>query len=327
MQEVVPVGDLKVGMHVTIPGSWFKHPFVRSQFVVSSQRDIHRLAATGISQIPVDLAKSKMALPELTESIFPEDPDESAYRETVPPGRMAALADRAADQATKAYAVKSSSKRIMMKLMEKTPDEAMLREARESLYEVIDCILDGDQLNELLLTISDHDMYTYTHSVNVGVLSLLLARKYFGGSDRHNLRELGVGFFLHDLGKIHIDPAIINKEGKLTFDELQTMRRHPLYGFNILNDANQLTTECKLIILEHHEKEDGSGYPYGLYGGEIHVYARICSLVDTYDALTTDRPYRSKMHPFQALNIIKAGINDSVQKSLFENLVLLLAEN
>jgi HD-GYP domain-containing protein (c-di-GMP phosphodiesterase class II) len=112
--------------------------------------------------------------------------------------------------------------------------------ARESFYEVIDCILDGDQLNTFLLTISD--------------------------------------FFLHDLGKIKVDPAIINKEGKLTFDKLQAMRRHPLYGFNILNDAYQLTTECKFIILEHYEKEDGSGY-------------------------------------------------DSIQKSLFENLVFLLGEN
>jgi HD-GYP domain-containing protein (c-di-GMP phosphodiesterase class II) len=327
MQEIVPVGELKVGMHVTIPGSWFKHPFIRSRFVVSSQRDIRWLEATGISQIPVDLAKSTIATPELKENIFPENPDESEYREMVPPGLMEALTDRAAARESKAYAVKSSSKIIMKRLMEKTPDAGMLCEARESLYEVIDCILDGDQLNQFLLTISDHDLYTYTHSVNVGVLSLLLAKKYFGSSDRHNLRELGVGFFLHDLGKIQVDPAIINKEGKLTFDELQAMRRHPLYGFNILNDANQLTTECKLIILEHHEKENGSGYPYGLYGEEIHVYARICSLVDMYDALTTDRPYRSRISPFQALNIIKSDVNDSVQKDLFQNLVLLLGEN
>ncbi len=327
MQEIVPVGELKVGMHVTIPGSWFKHPFIRSQFVVSSERDIKWLAASGISQIPVDLAKSTIAKPELTENIFPENPDESEYREMVPPGLMEALTDHAAARESKAYAVKSSSKIIMKRLMEKTPDAGMLCEARESLYEVIDCILDGDQLNQFLLTISDHDMYTYTHSVNVGVLSLLLAKKYLGSSDRHNLRELGVGFFLHDLGKTQVDPAIINKEGKLTFDELQAMRRHPLYGFNILNDANQLTTECKLIILEHHEKEDGSGYPYGLYGEEIHVYARICSMVDMYDALTTDRPYRRKMLPFRALNIIKSEINDSVQKCLFENLVLILGNN
>jgi HD-GYP domain-containing protein (c-di-GMP phosphodiesterase class II) len=327
MQELIPVNELKVGMHVTIPGSWFRHPFIRSRFVLSSQRDIHRLAAIGIPQVPVDLTKSKIAVPELTENIFPENLNEPEYREIIPAELMEPLADRATARETKALALKSSSKIIMKNLMEKTPDEVMLREARENLYEVIDCILEEDQLNALLLTISDHDVYTYTHSVNVGVLSLLLAKKYFGGSDRHDLRELGVGFFLHDLGKIQVDPAIINKEGKLTFDEMMEMRRHPLYGFNILNEANQLTTECKLIILEHHEKEDGSGYPYGLYGGEIHVYARICSLVDMYDALTTDRPYRCKMSPFHALNLIKSRINDSIQKSLFENLVFLLGEN
>ena len=83
------------------------------------------------------------------------------------------------------------------------------------------------------------------------------------------------------------------------------MRRHPLYGFDILKETNQLTTECKLIVLEHHEREDGLGYPYGLYGGDIHVYARICALVDVYDALTSDRPYRRKMPAFEALNLIQ----------------------
>ena len=86
MQEMISVGELKVGMHVTIPGSWFKHPFIRSRFVVSSQRDIKWLAATGISQIPVDLTKSRIAIPELTENIFAENPSESEYREMVPPG-------------------------------------------------------------------------------------------------------------------------------------------------------------------------------------------------------------------------------------------------
>ena len=95
----------------------------------------------------------------------------------------------------------------------------------------------------------------------------------------------------------------------------------------ILKETNQLTTESKLIVLEHHEREDGRGYPYGLYGGEIHEYARICALVDMYDALTSDRPYRQKMTPCQALNLIKGKLADRTQKALFETLVLVLGEN
>jgi HD-GYP domain-containing protein (c-di-GMP phosphodiesterase class II) len=117
------------------------------------------------------------------------------------------------------------------------------------------------------------------------------------------------------------------KEGLLTDEEMAEMRRHPLYGFDILKETNQLTTESKLIVLEHHEREDGRGYPYGLYGGEIHDNARICALVDMYDALTSDRPYREKMIPYQALNLIKDKLADQTQKALFETLVLVLGEN
>ena len=95
----------------------------------------------------------------------------------------------------------------------------------------------------------------------------------------------------------------------------------------ILKETNQLTTESKLIVLVHHEREDGRGYPYGLYGGEIHEYARICALVDMYDALTSDRPCREKMTPCQALNLIKGKLADRIQKALFETLVLVLGEN
>jgi HD-GYP domain-containing protein (c-di-GMP phosphodiesterase class II) len=227
----------------------------------------------------------------------------------------------------RAAAVKACSKRVMQRLMENTPDEETIGAAKNGFYEVIDCILEEDHLNHYLLSIRDYDTYTYSHSVNVGVLSLLVARRYFGNSDRHDLRELGIGFFLHDLGKIRINPCVIMKEGLLTDEEMAEMRRHPLYGFDILKETNQLTTESKLIVLEHHEREDGRGYPYGLYGGEIHEYARICALVDMYDALTSDRPYREKMIPCQALNLIKGKLADRTQKALFETLVLVLGEN
>jgi HD-GYP domain-containing protein (c-di-GMP phosphodiesterase class II) len=247
--------------------------------------------------------------------------------ETIPPDLIETLHDSAVAPDCRAAAVKACSKMVMRRLMDNTPDEETISAAKNGFYEVIDCILEADHLNHYLLSIRDYDSYTYSHSVNVGVLSLLVARKFFGLSDRHDLRELGIGFFLHDLGKIRINPDVIMKEGLLTDEEMTEMRRHPLYGFDILKETNQLTTESKLIVLEHHEREDGRGYPYGLYGSEIHEYARICALVDMYDALTSDRPYREKMAPYQALKLIKSKLADRTQKALFETLVLVLGEN
>ena len=326
MQELLPVNELKIGMHVTMPGSWFRHPFLRNRFVLNSRKDIDKMMDWGLTRVSVESRES--GIPRaLLDDTFPMATAALEPAETISPDLMEALHDTGVAPDCRAAAVNACTKRVMKRLMENTPDEETISAAKNGFYEVIDCILDEDHLNHYLLSIRDYDTYTYSHSVNVGVLSLLVARKFFGHSDRHDLRELGIGFFLHDLGKIRINPDVIMKDGLLTDEEITEMRRHPLYGFDILKEANQLTTESKLIVLEHHEREDGRGYPYGLYGSEIHEYARICALVDMYDALTSDRPYREKMIPYQALNLIKGKLADRTQKALFETLVLVLGEN
>ena len=324
--QSIPVSELKVGMHVTIPGSWFRHPFIRSRFVLNSQKDIDRMMNWGLTRVRVE--SRECVIPHaVIDQAWPTDTAVPEPAETIPPDMMEFLHDRGIAPDCRAATVKACSKMVMKRLMENTPDEETISAAKNGFYEVIDCILEEDHLNHYLLSIRDYDTCTYSHSVNVGVLSLLVARRYFGSSDRHDLRELGIGFFLHDLGKIRINPGVVMKEGLLTDEEMTEMRRHPLYGFDILKETNQLTTESKLIVLEHHEREDGRGYPYGLYGGEIHEYARICALVDMYDALTSDRPYRERLFPFQALNLIRRKLADRKQRDLFENLVLVLGEN
>lgn len=326
MQQSIPVNELKVGMHVTVPGSWFRHPFIRSRFVLNSRKDIDKMMDWGLTRVCVENQVSDIHRAASNDSC-PEASREPETAEAMPPDLMEALHDNGVAPDCRAAAVNACSKMVMKRLMENTPDEETISAAKNGFYEVIDCILDEDHLNHYLLSIRDYDTYTYSHSVNVGVLSLLVARKFFGHSDRHDLRELGIGFFLHDLGKIRINPDVIMKDGLLTDEEMTEMRRHPLYGFDILKETNQLTTESKLIVLEHHEREDGRGYPYGLYGNEIHEYARICALVDMYDALTSDRPYRQRLLPFQALNLIRRKLADRTQKALFETLVLVLGEN
>ena len=324
--QSIPVSELKVGMHVTIPGSWFRHPFIRSRFALNSQKDIDRMMNWGLTRVRVE--SRECVIPHaVIDQAWPTDTAVPEPAETIPPDMMEFLHDRGIAPDCRAATVKACSKMVMKRLMENTPDEETISAAKNGFYEVIDCILEEDHLNHYLLSIRDYDTCTYSHSVNVGVLSLLVARRYFGSSDRHDLRELGIGFFLHDLGKIRINPGVVMKEGLLTDEEMTEMRRHPLYGFDILKETNQLTTESKLIVLEHHEREDGRGYPYGLYGGEIHEYARICALVDMYDALTSDRPYRERLFPFQALNLIRRKLADRKQRDLFENLVLVLGEN
>ena len=97
------------------------------------------------------------------------------------------------------------------------------------------------------------------------------------------------------------------------------MRRHPALGFKLLHETRQLTEEAKTIVLQHHERVDGTGYPKGIRGGDIHIYGRICSIADVYDALTSDRSYRKKLLPFAALKIMQDEMIHHFQKTCFRH--------
>ena len=325
MRELIPVEELKIGMHVTMPDSWFNHPFMKNQFLITSNKDIQKMSEYGFDVVLVDFSKSRINDIEILDQNLSEAPQKFEPITLIPTEMREAIRDKNITAEKRAPVVRTCSKAIMKRLLE-APTSETVRGAKEDLYEIVDCILADDEMATYLVQITDHDLYTYTHSVNVGILSLLLAKKYLGSSNSHDLRELGVGFFLHDLGKTCIDPAILNKRGRLTEKEMWEVRKHPQYGFDMLREADHVSAESKIITLQHHEREDGSGYPNGLRGDEIHLYARICSLADVYDALTCDRPYRQKLSPFLALKLIKKGVSGHVQKNLFEGFVVLLGE-
>lgn len=134
------------------------------------------------------------------------------------------------------------------------------------------------------------DEYTYMHSVAVCALMVALARQ-MGLSD-DQVREAGVAGLMHDVGKMMIAPAILNKPDRLTAEEYQAMKYHPQAGHKILKGSQQVTAAVKDVCLHHHEKMDGSGYPHGLKGEEISMFARMSAICDVYDAVTSDRPYK-----------------------------------
>ena len=134
------------------------------------------------------------------------------------------------------------------------------------------------------------DEYTYMHSVAVCALMVALARQM--KLDEERVREAGVAGLMHDVGKMMIPPAILNKPDRLTFEEYEAMKYHPQAGLKILQGSQQVTQAVMDVCLHHHEKVDGSGYPYGLKGEEISVFARMGAICDVYDAVTSDRPYK-----------------------------------
>ena len=143
----------------------------------------------------------------------------------------------------------------------------------------------------LLLVLNSTDDYTYQHSVQVGMISYYIA-KWLGQSEPEAVLA-GKAGYLHDIGKGLIDPAILQKPGKLTAEEYERVKKHSIYGYELLQRSG-LPAEICLTALQHHERLDGSGYPYGLRGDEIHPLAKIVAVADIYSAMISSRVYQKK---------------------------------
>ncbi|SFC68750.1 HD-GYP domain-containing protein [Clostridium uliginosum] len=171
--------------------------------------------------------------------------------------------------------------------------------------ELLDNILSNKHLLVSLVDIKNMDSYTYQHSVNVAVLSLVLGISL--KLPKYKLIELCTGALLHDIGKTFIDSGILQKPGRLTEYEFSIIKQHPIKGYDFLSSIYDFNSNSKLIILQHHERIDGLGYPYGIKDNKINYMAKISSIADVYDALTSDRPYKRAMCPGQALEYLMAN--------------------
>lgn len=185
--------------------------------------------------------------------------------------------------------------------------------------DLVDEIVNNRSMVLQISNLKNYDAYTFQHSVDVCSLGLAFARRL--GLDPVRMKKLGVGLLLHDIGKMKIPEAILNKPGKLTEEEFAIIKSHPEVGWELLKNVEDISPLSRAVILQHHEKWDGSGYPQQLTGPKIHLFGRISAIVDVYDAMTSDRIYRARFQPHQALDYIVTAANkhfalDLVQKFL-----------
>ncbi len=154
-----------------------------------------------------------------------------------------------------------------------------------------------------MIRLAEYDSYTFSHSINVAITAILI------GIDlklrEPGLKELASAAFLHDIGKVKIPVAILNKKEPLTPKERELLNLHPKAGYDILKAEPEISHEVKTGVLLHHENYDGSGYPFGIYADKIHIYAQIIHVADVWDALTSKRSYKDANSPREALAYIK----------------------
>ncbi len=166
--------------------------------------------------------------------------------------------------------------------------------------------------------LSDNALVTLTatpqHSVNVAIISGVLSR--WLGDDSERMRDMVLAGLLHDVGKALVPQEILNKPGPLTPAEMEVMQQHATYGYDMLKKAKVLAGDVLAGVWQHHERLDGSGYPRGLRGGNILPSARIIAISDIYDAMTSDRVYRSKMTPFHVIRTLFENMFDKLDAAM-----------
>ncbi|KNZ41504.1 HD-GYP domain-containing protein [Acetobacterium bakii] len=175
-------------------------------------------------------------------------------------------------------------------------------EIENQVETIVEEILENKNMMVNMVDLKVFDDYTYFHSVNVAVLSIVLGTAL--GLDKTELCNLGFGALLHDIGKVFITKEILNKEGPLTDEEFTQMKKHSSFGYEYLIKEYECSKSSQLGIRDHHEKFAGGGYPNNIKGDDISLYGRIISIADVYDALTSDRPYRKGLIPSEAIEYI-----------------------
>ncbi|SYZ74496.1 conserved hypothetical protein [Candidatus Zixiibacteriota bacterium] len=210
------------------------------------------------------------------------------------------LADDAVDDFTKSSIVYDSAKEMVRDVFSDPTKGQNIKECREFAESTVLYILQGKNAFLSMLKVMSFDYSVFTHSVNTCTFSLALAQES-GISKTGELIELATGAMLHDVGKAKIPESILFKPGPLDQSEWETMRHHPQWGADLMSETDMIPKNSYIPILQHHERQNGIGYPNGLTEGELHIYGKIVSIADTFDAMTTNRVYRVAEGTFSAL--------------------------
>ncbi|WP_027469626.1 HD-GYP domain-containing protein [Deefgea rivuli] len=300
MIKKIPAEYIKPGMFIhDLNLDWMDHPFVRNKFVIQNDEEIAKITATGVHEVYIDTERGLdlADAPTLEEVNAELDADLLRIAEAPSPiirisyGEELARAQKIHLQATNAVKTVMRDVRLGQAIQ--------LENVANVVEDITESVLRNSGALVGLSAIKDKDEYTFLHSVSVCTLMVTFAQSM--GLDRDLIRLAGMGGLLHDTGKMKVPNNILNKPGRLTEAEFAIMRTHPEEGWKILKDIDGMEAIPLDITLHHHERMDGTGYPYKLPGSEISQMAQMAAVVDVYDAITSDRCYHVGMPATEGL--------------------------
>lgn len=271
----------------------------REANVPFDSEELHQLADRGVKRLYVTLNDHERYQHYLRENFSAILSDESLPVRR----RFGCLNEIVRDVLAEVFAGRNTAKTV---------------EASQQLaIQTVELICQGELLAEDLTKVLHHDYHTFTHSANVAYYSVLLA-KTSGVTDRNELQQIATGALLHDVGKLGISESILTKHGQLDEDEWEVINQHPAAGLRMLERRNDLDFAQLMMVYQHHERMDGSGYPVGVSADRIHPWAQLCAVVDVYEALTSHRPYRPGLSREDTVAILDRQAGERLNKEYWE---------
>lgn len=323
MLKRISVRQLRLGMHVKeFCGSWMEHPFWRSSFLLTDSKDIEAVLSSSIKEVWIDTDKGlDIADGEIAVSQAESEAQVEAELRQVAEGRRVMSSVSTSVEIQRAARICLDSRQALVSMFE----EARMGRAvdvggaRQLVAEISDSVARNPGALISLARLKTVDDYTYMHSVAVCAMMVALARQL--GLDEAQTRSAGVAGLMHDLGKALMPMEVLNKPGKLTEAEFAIIKSHPEQGYQLLAAQADMDPLVLDVCLHHHEKTDGSGYPHGLREDNISLFAKMGAVCDVYDAITSNRPYKTGWDPAESLRKMAEWSNGHFDQRVFQAFV------
>lgn len=328
MLKKIKSTQLRQGMYVQeLCASWMSSPFWQKSFPIDSPSVLNKIREAGIREAWIDTEKGCDVLadaPPATETTeqkteVVESPPEAVVEPRVPFSEIQAVS-MDVEMGRAAKIVDKSKGAVFSMFSEARMGKAIEAEqAMPLVEEIANSVMRNPGALIGLARLKTADDYTYMHSVAVCALMIALARQLQLSDDE--TREAGLAGLLHDIGKMAVPTAILNKPGRLTDDEFVSIKEHPSAGHAMLLEAKGVSQIALDVCLHHHEKVDGSGYPDGLTGDQISLYAKMGAVCDVYDAITSNRPYKAGWCPAESLKKMSEWSRGHFDEAVFQAFV------
>lgn len=322
MLKRIRTEQLTVGMYLQeFCSSWMEHPFWRPCFVITEAKDIETIMASSVREVWIDCAKGLDVADSAAAVTQVESKSGIEAVLTQVANVPAPIPVSAAVEIQWAAKICQQSKQAVMSMFEEARMGNTINEdgAKQLVEDITASIARNPSALISLARLKTADNYTYMHSVAVCAMMVALARQL--GLDKAQTRSLGLAGLMHDLGKAVMPMDVLNKPGKLSPVEFNIIKSHPVEGHKILLKSRNPDPIVLDVCLHHHEKTDGSGYPKGLKGNEISLYAKMGAVCDVYDAITSDRPYKQGWEPAESLRKMAEWADDHFDTKVFQAFV------